>query len=111
MFEGLRSLAGLGPMLAALPRMRAAAEEAKRRVEAIRVEGRSRDGTVRAIVSGAMRVESLSPPAGDAASAAESIREAVNDGLAKAQLAAAEQMQATLAESGVPMPPGVLPDR
>ncbi len=111
MFEGLRSLAGLGPMLAALPKMRAAAEEAKRRVEAIRVEGTSRCGSARAVVSGGMRVEAIAPPAGDAASAAEAIREAVNDGLAKAQLAAAEEMQAALAESGVPLPPGVLPGR
>lgn len=110
MFEGLRSLAGLGPMLAALPKMQAAMEEAKRRVETLRVEGASRDRRVRVVASGAMRVESVLL-ADHGGATPEAIREAVNDALAKAQEAAAHSMQQALAESGVPLPPGIMPPR
>lgn len=108
MFEGLRSLAGLGPMLAALPKMQAAAEEAKRRVEQVRVEGASRDRSVRVVASGAMRVESVLL-SGHGGATPEAIREAVNDALSKAQDAAAESMKEVFAASGIPLPPGMLP--
>ncbi|MHC4832811.1 MAG: YbaB/EbfC family nucleoid-associated protein [Planctomycetota bacterium] len=115
MFGGLKSMAGMAGMLKDLPRLQAAAEEVRREIAALEIEGRGGGGAVVARVTGSLEVISIeiAEPIGHAFAdgdqrtmASELVREAVNDALTRARAVAAERMEAAARDLGLPLPPG-----
>lgn len=115
MFDGLKSMAGMAGMLKDLPRLRAAAEEVRREIAALQIEGRAGGGVVIARVTGSLEVISIevAAPIGHAFAddeqrmmASDLVREAINDALARARAVAAERMEAAARDLGLPLPPG-----
>lgn len=111
MFDQFKQMQALAGLLKNKEGLRDAGERIKAKVERLRVEGEAGAGACRAIVTGKMRVESIELSAGllqgmavdertrDLAAAL--VRDAVNDGLERAQAAIRSEVEREAAALGL----------